>query len=146
MPPENVVTATDSDGCRLFRIRFKQRELRPADQLSEGTIKTHQVLAQVDRRGSKPCIRHGISRELFFNAELAQTRPLGPQRRQVNALGRKQRIDEGHGILDGSGFPEDPGAAHQTQKAGQHIGISIKALPAAAAEAACSSQSRATPS
>lgn len=101
----------DRERCWLPGIRFEQRELRPADQLPEAAIETYQVFSQMDRRCDKPCIGHGISLELLFKAELPQTRPLGAERREVDTVGREQCIHKCHRVLDGSGFPEDPGTA-----------------------------------
>jgi hypothetical protein len=39
------------DRRRSTGIRFKQRKLRPDNQLPEVTIKTDQVLTEVERRG-----------------------------------------------------------------------------------------------
>lgn len=71
-------------------------------------------------------------------------RPLGAKRREVNTLSRKQCIDRGNSVLDGSGFPEDLGAITKRRKLAITIGIRIKVLPEAAAEAARSSQILAT--
>jgi len=66
--------------------RFEHRELRPTNQPSEGTIKTDQVLTEVDRRSGKPRIRHGISLELFLDAKLPQARPIRAERCEVDTL------------------------------------------------------------
>ncbi len=53
--------AIEDDGCRSTGISAEQRELCSTNQLPEVTIKTDKVLAEVDRRSSKPRIRHSIS-------------------------------------------------------------------------------------
>jgi hypothetical protein len=90
----------DGDRYRSPGIRFKQRKLRPTNQLPEVTIKTDQVLTEVDRRSGKPCIQHGISFELLLDAKLPQARPLRSKRCEVDTLSGKQCIDKGQGVLD----------------------------------------------
>lgn len=48
---------------RSSGIRFKQAQLRPADQLSEVAIEAHQVRTRMDRRSGHPGIRHRVSLE-----------------------------------------------------------------------------------
>jgi hypothetical protein len=108
--------AIQGDRCRSPGIRCEPRELRPADQLPEVPIKAHQVLTEVNRRSGKPCIGHGVSLELLVNAELPQTRPFRAERCQVYTSSRKQCIDKGHGVLDGSRFPEDLGATYLRER------------------------------
>lgn len=105
-----------------FGMRFEQRELRPADQLPEVTVKTHEVLTQVDCRSGKPGVWHRISAEALFKAKLPQTRPLRPKRCEVDTRCRKKCIDKGHGVLDRSWLSEDLRTAHQSQKTGKHHG------------------------
>jgi hypothetical protein len=53
-------------------IHIEQRKLRPADQLPEVTIKTHQMFTKMDRRGSKPGIWYRIFSEFSVNAKLPE--------------------------------------------------------------------------
>jgi hypothetical protein len=52
--------------------------------MSEIAIKTHQVLAGVNRRGGQASLWQVVADELLVDAELTQTRPLGAQQCQVN--------------------------------------------------------------
>ena len=110
----------EGDRFRSAGIRFEQGELRPANQPPEVTIKTDQVLTEVDRRSGKPGVWHGISLELFLDAKFPQARPLRAERCEVDALSGKQRIDKGQSVLDRCWVLEDLGAAYQPQEAGNH--------------------------
>jgi hypothetical protein len=113
--------------------------MRPTDPLPEVTIKTDEMLTEVDRRSGKPRIRHGISFKLFLDEKLPQARPLRAERREVDTLSAKQRIDKGKGVVDRRCVLENLGLLTSRTKLASTIGIRISVAP----DAASSSQRRA---